>query len=64
MPWAEAQIDELIEQVRRDFALYIVTENFDVKLLAHGVTLKQAETAIGKHSFIGSYYSDCPTSGF
>jgi len=53
MPWTEAQIDELIEQVRRDFALNIVTDNFDAKLLGHGVTLKQAEAAIGKHSFIG-----------
>ncbi|MDZ7359216.1 MAG: hypothetical protein ONB46_00605 [candidate division KSB1 bacterium] len=64
MPWTEAQIDELIEQVRRDFALHIVTENFDAKLLGHGVTLKQAEAAIGKHSLIGRYYSDRPTIGF
>ena len=64
MPWTEAQVDGLIEQVRRDFALYIVTENFDAKLLDHGVTVKQAEAAIGKHSFIGRYYSDSPTIGF
>lgn len=64
MSWTEPQIDELIEQVRKDFALYIVTENFDAKLLEHGVTLKQAEATIGKHSLIGRYYSDSPTIGF
>jgi hypothetical protein len=33
MLWTEAQVDELIEQVRRDFALQRVTDYFDEKLL-------------------------------
>ncbi len=64
MPWPEAQIDELIEQVRRDFALNVTTENFNAKLLNHGVTMKQAAAAIGKHCYIGRYDKEGPTIGF
>jgi hypothetical protein len=64
MPWTEEQVDELIKQVRRDFALKTVTDNFEEKLLIHGVTQKQAEAAIGKHSYIGRYNKVGPTIGF
>jgi hypothetical protein len=64
MPWTEEQVDELIKQVRRDFALERVTDYFDEKLLGHGVTLRQAEAAIGKHSYIGRYRKDGTTIGF
>ncbi len=58
MPWTEAQIDELIANVRRDFALGRFRARFGQKLRAHGVTLRDAEKAIGKHSFIGQYESE------
>ena len=64
MPWTEEQIEALIEKVWRDFALNIVTDEFDEKLLEHGVTIKQAEGAIGKHSYIGRYKKDGTTIGF
>lgn len=64
MPWTEAQIDELIEQLRRDFALSKLTDGFDEKVLEHGVSLKQAETAISKRSYIGQYRKDGKTIDF
>jgi hypothetical protein len=54
MPWTEEQIDELINNVRRDFALDSFFLNFQDKLREHGVTIKDAEKAIGKHSFMAN----------
>jgi hypothetical protein len=64
MPWTEAQIDELIANVRRDFALERFFTHFHDKLLEHGVTIQDAEKAIGKHSYIGKYEKDGVTIGF
>lgn len=64
MPWTEAQVDELIENVRRDFALGRLHSLFHMKLRRHGVTMRDAESAIGKHSFIGQYENEGRTIGF
>lgn len=58
MPWIEAQIDELIANVRRDFALGRLHRRFVQKLRGHSVTMQEAQKAIGKHSYIGQYESD------
>jgi len=64
MAWTEAQIDELIANVRRDFGLGRFPRNFYAKLREHGVTIEEAERAIGKHSFIGQYENENKTIGF
>jgi hypothetical protein len=58
MPWTEAQVDELIANVRRDFALGKVHPRFRQKLRDHGVTMQDAEKAIGRHSYIGRYETE------
>lgn len=58
MLWTEAQVDELIKNVRRDFALGRLHRRFAQKFREHGVTVQDAEKAIGKHSYIGEYESD------
>ena len=58
MSWTEAQVDELINNVRRDFALRRLHRLFAQKLREHGVTIQDAEKAIGKHSYIGQYESE------
>jgi hypothetical protein len=58
MAWTEAQIDELINNVRRDFALGRLHRRFAQKLHEHSVTIQDAEKAIGKHSYIGQYESE------
>lgn len=64
MPWTEAQVDELIANIRRDFALERFFLNFHDKLRDHGVTIRDAEKAIGKHSYIGQYENEGRTIGF
>lgn len=64
MAWTEAQIDELIANVRRDFALERFFTHFHYKLLEHGVTIQDAEKTIGKHSYIGQYEKEGMTVGF
>jgi len=64
MPWTEAQVDELINNVRRDFALGRLHPFFRQKLLEHGVILQDAENTIGKHSYIGQYERSGKTIGF
>lgn len=64
MPWTEAQVDELIASVRRDFALGKFFDYFHEKLREHGVTIEQAKRTIGKHSYIGQYEKDGVTIGF
>jgi len=64
MPWTEAQVDELINNVRRDFALERLNRFFWLKLREHGVTLRDAERAIGKHSYVGQYVKKEMTIGF
>jgi len=64
MSWTEAQVDELIESVRRDFALGRLHSLFYIKLRRHHVTMQDAESAIGKHSFIGQYENEGRTIGF
>jgi hypothetical protein len=64
MPWTEAQVDELINNVRRDFALDRFFPNFHDKLRDHGVTIKDAEKTIRKHSYIGQYENEGRTIGF
>jgi hypothetical protein len=58
MPWTEAQVDELINNVRRDFVLGRLHRRIAQKLREHGVTIQDAEKAIGKHSYIGQYESE------
>ncbi len=58
MPWTEAQVDELIVNVRRDFALGKFHPRFRQKLRNHGVTIQDAEKAIGKHSYLGRYETE------
>ncbi len=64
MLWTEAQVDELIANIRRDFALERFLPDFHNKLRDHGVTIKDAEKAIDKHSYIGQYEKDGVTIGF
>jgi len=64
MPWTEAQVDELIANVRRDFALDRFFLHFHDKLHEHGVTIQDAEKTIGKRSYIGQYEKDGVTMGF
>lgn len=64
MPWTEAQVDDLIASVRRDFALGKTHPSFQQKLQEHGVTVRDAEQAIGKHSDIGQYERNGRTTGF
>lgn len=64
MQWSEAEIDELIENVRHDFALGRLHSLFYIKLRRHGVTMRDAEKAISKHNFIGQYENEGRTIGF
>ena len=64
MPWSEAQVDELINNVRRDFVLGRLHPIFRQKLFEHGVTLQDAQRAIGKRSYIGQYERNGKTIGF
>ncbi len=64
MSWTEAQVDELINNVRRDFALSKLNRLWGQKLREHGVSLRDAERAIGKHSYIGKYENKGLTIGF
>lgn len=64
MPWTEVQVEELVTNVRRDFALGRLHPLFSQKLHEHGVTLKEAEGAIGKHSYIGQYERQGKAIGF
>jgi hypothetical protein len=64
MSWTEAQVDELINNVRRDFALNRLNRIWELKLREHGVSLRDAERAIGKHSYIGQYENKGLTIGF
>jgi hypothetical protein len=63
MPWPEAQIDELLNQVQRDFALGRFHTFFTQKLRTHGVTMKNARKTIGKQSYIGRYQNNGGTIG-
>lgn len=58
MAWTEAQVDELIANVRRDFALGRLHSRFAQKFREHGVPIQDAEKAIGKHSYIEQYQSE------
>ena len=64
MPWPEAQIDELIDNVRRDFALGRVNPKFWVKLKSRGISLKRAEKVVSKNSYIIEYDHNGRTIGF
>jgi len=55
MPWIEAQVDELIENVRRDFALERANQKLWAKLESRGISLKLAEKVISKKSYIIEY---------
>lgn len=64
MPWTEAQVDELIENVRRDFALERVNQKFWAKVKARGISLKLAEKVISKKSYIIDYDHNGRMIGF
>lgn len=64
MPWTEAEVDALIAKVRRDFALGRLHPIFRQKLHEHSVTFRDAEEAIGKHSYIGQYERNGKAIGF
>lgn len=64
MPWTEAQVDKLIANVRRDFALGRLNRFWSLKSRKHGVSLQDAERAISKQSFIGQYENMGLTIGF
>ncbi|KAA0230326.1 hypothetical protein EDS67_08015 [candidate division KSB1 bacterium] len=64
MAWTEAEVDDLIKQVQRDFALGRFSPRFHNKLREHGVTIQDAERTIGKHSYIGRYEKDGKAIGF
>ncbi len=64
MSWTEAQIDELIDNVKRDFALGRFHHLLHLKLQRHGVTMKEAEKTISKHSYVGQYETEGRTIAF
>jgi len=64
MSWAEAQVDELIENVRRDFALERANQKFWAKVRARGISLKLAEKVISKKSYIIDYDHNGRMIGF
>jgi len=64
MPWTEEQIDELIENVRRDFALERVNQKLWAKGKARRISLKLAEKAISKKSYIVEYDHNGRMIGF
>ncbi len=55
MPWTEAQVDELIANVRRDFVLEKAKSAFWLKLHSRGISPHLAERAISKKSYIIQY---------
>ncbi len=60
----EAEIDELITNVQRDFALERTRPEFSSKLQIHGVSRRLAEKVISKRSYIIEYDHYGPTIGF
>jgi hypothetical protein len=64
MPWPEAQIDELIANVRRDFALQRITPEFEFKLQTRGIPLRVAERVVSKKSYIAAFDHHGPAIGF
>jgi hypothetical protein len=64
MPWTEAQVDELINNVRRDFALARAKPAFWLKLQNRGIPLHLAEKVISKKSYIIKYNHEGPRIGF
>jgi hypothetical protein len=64
MPWTEAQVDELINNVRRDFALERMKSEVWQKLRNRGISLRVAEKAISKKSYIVEYEHHGPRIGF
>lgn len=64
MPWTEAQIDELINNARRDFALGRMSQRLRLKLKARGISLKHAEKVVSKNNHIIEYDHNGRTIGF
>jgi hypothetical protein len=64
MPWTEEQINELIQNVRRDFALEKTKPAFWLKLQNRGISRHLAENVINKKSYIVEYDHHGPTIGF
>lgn len=64
MAWTEADVDELIKQVRRDFALERLKPEVWAKFRARGIALYQAEKIIHKRSYIVEYDHGGSTIGF
>lgn len=64
MPWTEAQVDELINNVRRNFALERMKPEFWLKLQNRGISLRRAEKVISKKSSIVEYDHHGRTIGF
>jgi hypothetical protein len=55
VPWTEAQVDELIASVQRDFALKRAKPEFWLKLHSRGISSDLAEKAMSKKSYIIQY---------
>ncbi len=64
MAWTEEQIDELIANVRRDFALERAKPEFWLKLHNRGISRHLAENVINKKSYIVGYDHLGSTIGF
>lgn len=64
MAWTEAEVDELIEQVRSDFALERLKPEVWVKLQNRGIALRRAAKIIHKKSYIVEYDHGGRTVGF
>lgn len=64
MAWTEAEVDELIERVRRDFALERLKPEVWTKLHNRGIALYQAEKIVHKKSYIVEYDHGGSTIGF
>jgi len=64
MSWTEEQVDELIKNVRRDFALERMKPAFWLKLQNRGISIRLAEKVISKKSYIIEYDHEGPRIGF
>lgn len=64
MSWTEEQVDELISNVQRDFALGRTKPVFWLKVQNRGISLHLAEKVISKKSYIIEYDHEGPRIGF
>jgi hypothetical protein len=55
MAWTEEQVNELIQNVRRDFTLERAKPEFGLKLQSRDISRHLAESVINKKSYIVEY---------